>query len=419
MKKNKQKKIIFLIVLATIIFIPNIAQATQYTTKYVVCGADNNKFPYAIADIMSKLMLLIKIVVPILFVISGIISFFKVISSSSADEDMKKAQKKLINNVIAAVVIFLTLSIVNTVVKFVAGINNQVMPCINCFINPKDCTVVEETENLRPECIQNCESFTNPTTNTNQNTDTSQNNTNTNTNNSIVFSDGSIVYFNPVTATKCTEQEYNNNADKLGNSGCLKWYTFNYVAGDSTVNMILDHNTSETKWISADDYKNLSLSSELGVKYSVTKEEIENHDANYIDTKVGPLTLLKKIKEDTNNWSSKLLRTDKYKFQFMTGNYDWYEINYTGYKARLMSAEEAFKIVQPVNNGVYEQYEKSEFDWIFIEKEFWTPTVPQTSNNLPYYIRQGVAKQFIMPGPNPDVEIGLRPVITVSKTDIM
>lgn len=61
-----------------------------------------------------------------------------------------------------------------------------------------------------------------------------------------LYSNGTAVYYNPVTNTKCTETDYNNNVDKLGKMGCMKWYTFNDNEGTTTVNMILDHNTRAT-----------------------------------------------------------------------------------------------------------------------------------------------------------------------------
>lgn len=59
-----------------------------------------------------------------------------------------------------------------------------------------------------------------------------------------VYYNGMPVYYNPEKGLKCTQEEYNSNPDKLGKTGCLKWYTFNDNNSSSTVNMILDHNTT-------------------------------------------------------------------------------------------------------------------------------------------------------------------------------
>ena len=138
MKKTKYLKII--LPLVTLI-VPEIALAG----KYVVCG-NNKAFPLVFAELISTLMNIIKIVVPILLVISGMIAFFKVTFSSNVDDEMKKAKTKLINNIIAAVVIFFIISIVNFAVSLVAGSNNNVMNCVNCFINPNKCEQIDENQ---------------------------------------------------------------------------------------------------------------------------------------------------------------------------------------------------------------------------------------------------------------------------------
>ena len=54
---------------------------------------------------------------------------------------------------------------------------------------------------------------------------------------------GTAVYYNPVSGEKCTGYtEANSTTGK--NSGCMKWYVFNDKEGNATVNVILDHNTT-------------------------------------------------------------------------------------------------------------------------------------------------------------------------------
>ncbi len=56
------------------------------------------------------------------------------------------------------------------------------------------------------------------------------------------YSNGTAIYYNPETNTKCSSSEA---VSKTGvKSGCMKWYTFNDNESSSTVNMILDHNTT-------------------------------------------------------------------------------------------------------------------------------------------------------------------------------
>ena len=137
---KKKKNILFLLPLISL-SIPEIA----FATKYIVCG-NNKVFPLVVADLISILMNIVKIVIPILLVISGMISFFKVTFSNNVEDEMKKAQTKLIHSIIAAVVIFFIISIINFAVSLVAGSNNNVMDCVKCLMNPNKCEQMEEKE---------------------------------------------------------------------------------------------------------------------------------------------------------------------------------------------------------------------------------------------------------------------------------
>ena len=137
MKKNKSIKLLVAIITLAM---PQIV----FATKYIVCDNDK-KIPYVFASMVSTFITIIKIAVPILLVISGMISFFKVASESNVDDEMKKAKSKLINSIIAAVIIFFVFSIVNFAVSLVAGTNNKFMKCVECFINTDKCQTTEET----------------------------------------------------------------------------------------------------------------------------------------------------------------------------------------------------------------------------------------------------------------------------------
>ena len=58
-----------------------------------------------------------------------------------------------------------------------------------------------------------------------------------------VYSNGTAIYYNPETNSKCNESEAISTTGTK--TGCMKWYTFNDEGeNSSTVNMILDHNTT-------------------------------------------------------------------------------------------------------------------------------------------------------------------------------
>ena len=56
------------------------------------------------------------------------------------------------------------------------------------------------------------------------------------------YSNGTAIYYNPETNTKCSSSEAVSTTGVK--SGCMKWYTFNDNESSGTVNMILDHNTT-------------------------------------------------------------------------------------------------------------------------------------------------------------------------------
>ena len=57
-----------------------------------------------------------------------------------------------------------------------------------------------------------------------------------------VYENGTAIYYNPTTGEKCTESEAVSSTGTK--EGCMKWYTFNDEEGNSSVNLILDHNTT-------------------------------------------------------------------------------------------------------------------------------------------------------------------------------
>ena len=56
------------------------------------------------------------------------------------------------------------------------------------------------------------------------------------------FKNGTAVYYNPETENKCSKEEAKSTIGTK--SGCMKWYVFNDKEGNATVNVILDHNTT-------------------------------------------------------------------------------------------------------------------------------------------------------------------------------
>jgi hypothetical protein len=118
-------------------------------------------------------------------------------------------------------------------------------------------------------------------------------------NKTTAYADGTAVYFNPNTGEKCTESQYTSNNGSTTNKkeGCMRWYTFGDKENDTTIKMILDHNTSNraAAWVSKDDF----------IKAGGTEEEYDQKDSNnYVmgNNSKGPITVTNKLKDDTKQW---------------------------------------------------------------------------------------------------------------------
>ena len=64
-----------------------------------------------------------------------------------------------------------------------------------------------------------------------------------------ILANGTVVYYNPETNTKCTSAEAVSVSGTK--TGCMKWYVFNDDGKSKTVNLLLDHNTTaKVAWAS-------------------------------------------------------------------------------------------------------------------------------------------------------------------------
>ena len=132
-----------------------------------------------------------------------------------------------------------------------------------------------------------------------------------------VYTNGEVVYYNPVTNRGCTESEWNNNSSTGTKTGCMRWFAYLDEAGQDKVKLLLDHNTTATKaWYSSSTYKLLPQSDVYSdlvalVKTSNWKVQPTLIDANDVA----------KITGKTNNnsiWSSS-----------STSNYFYFDTNST------------------------------------------------------------------------------------------
>lgn len=99
------------------------------------CGNLNFEFAGTFPYLISTAVLIIKIVVPILLIIFGMLDLGKSVIASKEDE-IKKGQQTFIKRVIAAVIVFFVIQIVQLLVSFISR-DQDVTRCFNCFVNGK------------------------------------------------------------------------------------------------------------------------------------------------------------------------------------------------------------------------------------------------------------------------------------------
>ena len=132
---------------------------------------------------------------------------------------------------------------------------------------------------------------------------------------SVTYKNGEAVYFNVDNGTKCTSSEAVSTAETK--SGCMKFYAFNDDGGD-TVNLILDHNTTtRVKW-----------------------NETDRNDDNEVINAKGPKEVLEQLKSDTDGWQGTITPSNYTMDQTGETSNAKYTIDYSEYKARLITAQE-------------------------------------------------------------------------------
>ena len=110
------------------------------------CGEIGFNFSGVFPYLVHTAVTIIKIVIPILLIIFGMLDLGKAVVASKEDE-IKKGQQMFIKRVIAAVIVFFVIQIVQLIISFVSDSDANITNCFNCFING----TVEPEEN---GCVQ-------------------------------------------------------------------------------------------------------------------------------------------------------------------------------------------------------------------------------------------------------------------------
>lgn len=108
----------------------------------LTCGNPNNekeviRFHENLPKFTSRMYDFLKIVTPVIIIITGMLDIVKSVTAQKEDE-IKKAQQKFIRRLLAGAVVFLVFLIVEAVINFVATDDvNNATDCLNCFLNGK------------------------------------------------------------------------------------------------------------------------------------------------------------------------------------------------------------------------------------------------------------------------------------------
>ena len=100
----------------------------------VPCGGVN--VPDAIANVISTIYTLIKVAVPLLLILYGMLDLGKAVISQKED-DIKKQQNVFIKRLIAAALVFFVFAIVQLLVNLVDDNSSELMQCVNALIKNK------------------------------------------------------------------------------------------------------------------------------------------------------------------------------------------------------------------------------------------------------------------------------------------
>lgn len=237
------------------------------------------------------------------------------------------------------------------------------------------------------------------------------------------YSNGEVIYFNVDTGCVCTDDYKESQSNTGVKSGCMKFYAFNDM-GEDTINLLLDHNTTNLiEWVSENDY----------VSSGGTKND---YGSNGKSDK-GPITLLKQLKEDTKNWKGTIEPSDYTIDQTDQPNNIKFTINYSGYKARLITVNEIIKIIgnKTLNEvSAAEPFNLAGTGWLYDRTStdcknsgclnnsdaaiwgYWTATSVAPYSDGAWYVQAYNAAAYTQV--NAMWQVGVRPVITVSKNKL-
>ena len=138
MKKNL-KKVFYLLMLGVMMYAPSAMALTCTATESDLQIKTSDAANPVLIDMqiprtVHLIIVVLKIAIPVILVILGMMDLLKGVTASKEDE-IKKGQQMFIKRLIAAVLVFFVVTIVQLVISFAAKDSSNIMGCAKCFIN--------------------------------------------------------------------------------------------------------------------------------------------------------------------------------------------------------------------------------------------------------------------------------------------
>ncbi len=114
----------------------NILAAEMVKTDWTyTCGNLGQEFSGSFPYAAHLVVVIIKIAIPIMLVILGMLDLGKAVAASKEDE-IKKGQQTFFKRVIAAILVFFVVAIVQLLIKFINDPDSStITSCMDCFLN--------------------------------------------------------------------------------------------------------------------------------------------------------------------------------------------------------------------------------------------------------------------------------------------
>lgn len=147
--KNQIKKIFYLFMLAVLLYAPNAKAVACYKEggDLIIDNGSKITVDAQIPNIISTIVLVLKIAVPVLLIVMGMIDMAKGVIAQK-DDEIKKGQQMFFKRLIAGALVFFIITIVQFAINFADNDQDgNIMGCAKCFINGLNkCGVVEEVK---------------------------------------------------------------------------------------------------------------------------------------------------------------------------------------------------------------------------------------------------------------------------------